>query len=256
MASVSLLSARNVSLGYGKKEVVRFSLELKAGEWVSILGPNGSGKTTLLHGLAGLLPIKAGEIFLQGAPLSSLPPKERARRVALMRQSPGTSYPFTVFEIVLQGRYPYGFSEKDKEAALKALERVGALHLAERPYSSLSGGERQKVWLARVVVQETPVLLLDEPASHLDPAVSCEVYRLLRSLCAEGKAILCVLHDLVYASMMSSRIILLKSGRFVAEGPPEEVFTSPLLEKTFGVPFTVFPHPEIRKPLPLPSISL
>ncbi|NPA49447.1 MAG: ABC transporter ATP-binding protein [Thermodesulfobacteria bacterium] len=256
MASVNLLEAKNVALGYGEREVVRFSLALRAGEWVSLIGPNGAGKSTILHGLAGLLPLRAGEVYLAGEPLSRLTPRERARRVALMRQSPGTSYPFTAFEIVLQGRYPHGPSPQDEEMALKALERVGALHLAARPFPSLSGGERQKVWLARIIAQQTPLLLLDEPASHLDPAVSHEIYRLLRELCAEGKAVLCVLHDLVYASLMSNRVILLKKGRFLASGPPEEVLRPELLEELFEAPFLLLKHPLNGKPLPLPSVGL
>ncbi len=256
MASLNLLTARNAVFGYGQKEVVRFSLDLKAGEWVSLLGPNGAGKSTILYGLVGLLPLKAGEVYLQGERLSKLSPKERAKRVALMRQMPGISYPFTAFEIVLQGRYPHGPSKADEEIAWQALQKVGATHLAERPFASLSGGERQKIWLARVIAQQTPLLLLDEPASHLDPAVSHEIYQLLKKLCAEGKAVLCVLHDLVYASLMSTRVILLKKGQFLAAGPPEEVLCPELLGKLFGVPFSLINHPINGKPLPFPSISL
>ncbi len=256
MASVELLYAREVTLGYGKKEVVRFSLELRRGEWISLIGPNGAGKSTILYGLAGLMPLKSGEIWLANESFTRLSPRRRARKIALMRQIPATSYPFTAYEIVLQGRYPHGFSQEDEKLAWEALERVGGLHLAASPFSSLSGGERQKVWLARAIAQQTPILLLDEPASHLDPAVSHEIYQLLKELCAEGKALLCVLHDLAYASLMSDRILLLKEGRVLAEGPPQEVLNPDLLEKLYGIPFSVVKHPDTGKPLPFPSIGL
>ena len=251
-----VLEAKEARFGWRGRTVVRASLSLKAGGWVSIIGPNGAGKSTLLHGLAGLIPLMAGRVTLLGEDLSKLKPRRRAQLVSLMRQIQSPVYPFTVYEIVLQGRYPHGKAPQDEEKALQALARVRAEHLAERPFSALSGGERQKVWLARLIAQETPILLLDEPAAHLDPAVKHEIYQVLKGLCREGRAVLCVLHDLSYASLLSDELILLKEGRVFAQGAPEEVLTPETLEALYGAPFTVLPHPETGKPLPLPSVSL
>ncbi len=255
MATVAL-EAKEAAFGWRNQVVVKASLRLFRGQWLSLIGPNGAGKTTLLHGLAGLLPLKGGKVEVFGRELPSLDPRERARKVALMRQLQQPVYPFSVFEIVLQARYPHGKGPQDEKIVLAALERVSALQLADRPFSFLSGGERQKVWLARIMAQDTPILLLDEPAAHLDPAVKHEIYQVLKGLCQEGRAIICVLHDLTYASLLSDEILLLKGGRVLAQGKPEEVLRPKLLEEAYGVPFTVLSHPENGKPLPLPSIGL
>lgn len=256
MASI-VLEARAAAFGWHKKAVVEeISFQLFSGQWLSIIGPNGAGKTTLLHGLAGLLPLQRGAVKILGRDLASYKARVRACKVALMRQSQKPVYPFSVFEIVLQGRYPYGNRPENEEIALLALKKVSAQHLAPRPFSSLSGGERQKVWLARVVAQATPILLLDEPAAHLDPAVKHEIYRFLKKLCREGKAIVCVLHDLTYVSLLSDYVLVLKDGRILAQGKTEEVLVPDTLEEAFGVPFVVSRHPQSGKPLPLPSIGL
>ncbi len=226
------LEAREIEFGYRPSQLVLrgVSLALGAGELVGLIGPNGSGKSTLLRVLSGVVRPRAGEVLLYGRCLHELSPREIARSIAVVPQDAHVEFPFSVLEVVLMGRSPYlaGFSFEDAEdlaRARAAMERTGVAHLAHRTIQELSGGERQRVMLARALAQDTPILLLDEPAVFLDLRHVVEMYDLLRELLGEGKSVLTVLHDLNLAAQYCDRVVLLDEGAVYCAGPPGDVLT-------------------------------
>ncbi len=226
------LEAREIEFGYRPSQLVLrgVSLALGAGELVGLIGPNGSGKSTLLRVLSGVVRPRAGEVLLYGRCLHELSPREIARSIAVVPQDTHVEFPFSVLEVVLMGRSPYlaGFSFEDAEdlaRARAAMERTGVAHLAHRTIQELSGGERQRVMLARALAQDTPILLLDEPAAFLDLRHVVEMYDLLRELLGEGKSVLTVLHDLNLAAQYCDRVVLLDEGAVYCAGPPGDVLT-------------------------------
>jgi iron complex transport system ATP-binding protein len=191
------LSLENVSVSRrGRALLDRVSLEVEQGELVAVLGPNGAGKTTLLRAVLGIVPPNFGTARLGDADVQSLTPKERAARVAWLPQHGSRAEELTALEVVMAARFrfdePHGRSEQE---AAKALERVNVAAVAKQPLGSLSGGERQRVALATLLAQAAPLLLVDEPGNHLDPAQQIEVYRLIGQLWAEGASVVCVTHD-------------------------------------------------------------
>lgn len=230
-----MLELRNVTAGYGEAMVLHgISLEFLPGTVTAIVGPNGCGKSTLLKTAAGLLPIASGE--MNGA-------QPRARHVAYLPQS-RREPEMTVRQLVLQGRYPWlgwprRYGAKDLELAERAMARLGVAEYAQRPLRELSGGTRQKCYLAMALAQDTEVLLLDEPTSFLDPVHQLRLMKLCRELASEGKAIAAVLHDLPMALQYAHRIAVMDAGRLRAVGTPEEMISTDILEKTFGV--RIFP---------------
>jgi iron complex transport system ATP-binding protein len=231
-----LLEARDLSIGYPDHLVgVGLNVELRKGEVLALLGPNGGGKTTLLKTLLGLLPPKAGEVRIDGGPLSGRSAPERARLLGYVPQSHAATFAFTVEAIVLMGRTPYGglFSaptEKDRVVITALLQRFGILPLAARPYTMISGGERQLALLARALAQEPHFVVLDEPTASLDFGNQGKVMREIRALAAAGHGILFTTHDPNQALRYADRALLLRDGAAFAEGPVEEVLTTPLLE--------------------------
>ena len=230
-----MLELRSVTAGYGEQMILHdFSLDFPPGTVTAILGPNGCGKSTLLKVAAGLLPLAAGEILGE---------QPRARHVAYLPQSRRVPE-MTVRQLVLQGRYPWlgwprRYGEKDYALARRAMERLGVAGLADRPLGELSGGTRQKCYLAMALAQDTEVLLLDEPTSFLDPAHQLRLMALCRSVAAEGKTVAVVLHDLPLALRFADRVAVMDAGRLRAVGTPEEMMSTDILEKTFGV--RIFP---------------
>ncbi len=219
--------------------VTGVDLEVRAGEVVGLLGPNGSGKSTLVRLLSGVLAPVAGRVRLLGDDLAALPRAEIARRLAVVPQEPRFDLPFGVLETVLLGRHPHlagvAFeSERDLALARAALERCGALHLAERAIDELSAGERQRVVFARALAQEAPVLLLDEPASFLDLRYQVELFDRTRELADGGRAVLAVLHDLNLAAEYCDRVILLAGGRVEAAGATAATLTYANLTRAYG----------------------
>jgi len=247
------LVARALQAGYGDVAVLRdVTVEVGPGEVVALCGPNGAGKTTLLRCLAGLLRPTAGTVLLGDRPVSEIPPRERARWIAYLPQDPLCPAGFTCEEVVRMGRYAHGDPEADERAVREAMDRTNTRHLARRPFGATSGGERQRVLLARALAQKARVFLLDEPTAHLDLAHQGETLELLRDLRDSGAAVICTLHDLNLASLVSDRMVLLREGRVYAQGLPEEVLTADSLRAVYGVETLVLPHPRSARPVVLP----
>jgi iron complex transport system ATP-binding protein len=222
-------------------------LALDAGELLLLAGRNGAGKTTLLRAAAGLLRPAAGRVELDGRPLAGLTRREIARRIAVVPQETGVPFPFTAGQLVLLGRTPHlgwlAFESKaDVAAAEAALARLGLAALADRSVLELSGGERQLVHLARALAQDAPLLLLDEPTTHLDLAHRALVLGCLRELAREGRAVLVVSHDLGSAGY-ANRVALLAGGRIAAVGTPAEVIRPEPLRAVFGIDARVLDSP-------------
>ena len=233
------------------------SLGVAAGEVLALVGPNGAGKSTLLKLLSGDLAPHAGEVTLDGRPLTRYGARELALRRALLPQQTILQFAFTARAVVTMGRHPHlgmaGDSPTDAVMVEEALARTETLPLAERVYPSLSGGEQARVSLARVLAQEAPVLLLDEPTAALDLRHQQVVLRVARELAREGAAVLAVLHDLNLAATHADRVALLADGRLVADGTPWEVLTAERLSAVFAHPVAVVPHPQRDCPLILPE---
>lgn len=235
-----MLEARQTVCGYFGKEVVHaLDLEVRAGEIVLLLGPNGSGKSTLMKTLIGALDPLGGSIHLDGHALKSLNPADIGKLVGYVPQDEDRHFAFTVSETVLMGRLPYASgmfeSADDLAAAKRAIEAAGCEALAGRPVTELSGGEFQRVLIARALAQEPKLLALDEPASHFDAAHSLRLMGLLQAQAAAGMAVLAVVHDLGWAAQMPARAYLLSQGSLVKEGPVLDVIHSPEIEEAYGV---------------------
>lgn len=230
------------------------TLNVYAKEFLAVLGPNGSGKSTLLRLLAGLLPPSRGVVSFDGHEISRLGTRERARRVAVVRQETPLVFPVTVEEFVLQGRYAYtgalGFeSVSDRDAAHAALEATRVDKLARRRLDEISGGERQRAVLARALAQEPELLLLDEPTAHLDLSFQVELLRLIRRLAeAHGFGVVAVMHEVNLASQFSDYILLLRAGRLFRFGTPGEALNATALEELYGVPVRVDRDPTTGRP--------
>lgn len=221
------------------------SFQAKPGEIVSILGPNASGKSTLLNLISGALEPLSGRIFLNGFATHSLPPKIRAQRIALVQQESKLLFPSQVLEFVLQGRHAHGrglrfASEDDVAVAKNALSQVNALHLMDRWIDKLSGGEKQRVILARALAQQPLLLLLDEPTLHLDIGAQVDLLESLRKLAAENRyTVLVVTHELNLTGEYADQVVLLQKGKCLRVGPPATVFQRDLLEHVFQAPLSV-----------------
>lgn len=250
-------------LSSGKALVDGVEVDAAPGEVLAILGPNGAGKSTLLNMLSGQMAPTEGQVLLGQKPLGDWKSEERARCLAVLPQASPLSFPFPVLEVVLMGRLPHArqsSAAKDEQAALAALERVEALHLAQRRYTTLSGGEKQRVHLARVLAQldgglgdQPRVLLLDEPTSALDMAHQHRVLAVARALAAEGATVLAVLHDANLAAMYADRILMMKEGRCFATGAPRDVLTCAAIQQVYSINALIEEHPERRCPLVIPN---
>ncbi|WP_432968639.1 heme ABC transporter ATP-binding protein [Dactylosporangium sp. CA-233914] len=227
-------------------------VRLCAGEVLALVGPNGAGKSTLLSVLAGDLTPERGEVGLDGRPLREWTAIELGLRRAVLPQHHLLSFPFPVADVVAMGRAPWSGIEPDGDIVAASMAATGVAHLAARSFLSLSGGERARVALARVLAQRTGVLLLDEPTAALDLHHQELVLRIAKERAAEGDAILVVLHDLGLAAAHADRVMVLADGRAVAAGPPAEVFTPQLLSDVYRHEIEVLPHPRTGAPLVLP----
>lgn len=234
-----MLEIRNLSAGYpGSPVLSGISLSIARGSVTVILGPNGSGKSTLLKALAGILPA-TGSARLEGLELLGLPCRELAKKVAFLPQNRPVPE-ITVQNLVLHGRFPYlsyprRYRPEDIAAAKSAMEKAGIADLAQRSLSTLSGGQRQKVYIAMALAQDTPVVLLDEPNSFLDIAHQLQLMHQARALAAEEKAVVLVLHDLSMAMDCGDSLAVLSKGTCLFQGCPEDTFSSGCLDAAFGV---------------------
>jgi iron complex transport system ATP-binding protein len=236
-----VLEARGLSVRRGARVVVAdVSLGLGPGEAVALIGPNAAGKSTLVRALAGLLPPSAGDVRLRGRTLKDCGRDAVARAIALVAPDEAAPATITVAERTRLGRYPHRgplrpFTAEDDAAVARALERSGVETLADRPLATLSAGERQLAALARGLAQEPAILLLDEPAAHLDIGHQLRLFRVLDEVRREGVGVLAVVHDLPRAAAWAERLVLLARGRVVAEGPPAEVLAGPAAAEAFEV---------------------
>ena len=235
-----VLEARGLTLKRGRREILAgLDLSLRAGEVTALVGPNGAGKSTLLAGLCGLLPPAAGAALLDGQDLAALPAPARARRIGLLPQSPEIAWPLEVRILVGLGRTPHigarGLSAADARIIDAALEEAGAADLAERDASTLSGGERARVMIARVLAGEPDWLLADEPLAGLDPGCQIDAADTLVRRAKAGCGVVLTLHDLTLAARVAGRILVLADGALLAEGPPEVALAPDVLARAFGV---------------------
>lgn len=255
-----MLNIHSLTIAYQERIVLDdLSLEVARGEILAVVGPNGVGKSTLVRALSGVLPPVSGQVNLENRDLTQLSPMQRARLMAVVPQARELPGAYTVYQTVLLGRTPYlswlGHAGTGDHAAVRvALEQTRTLELAERPVGELSGGEQQLVLLARALAQDAPVLLLDEPTTHLDLAHQSNLLNLVRRLSKEKNlTVLMVLHDLNLASLYADRVALMVSGRIHAIGKPSEVLTTDNLSAVYQVAVNVIPHPDYGNPLILPD---
>ncbi|QLE71839.1 heme ABC transporter ATP-binding protein [Streptomyces rectiverticillatus] len=230
-------------------------LQVAAGEVLALVGPNGAGKSTLLAALAHDLPAGSGEVRIDGEPAAAWTAAELAVRRAVLPQSAELSFPFPVEEVVRMGRAPWAGTpaeDEDDEAVGAAMAAAEVTGFAARPFAALSGGERARVALARVLAQRTPLLLLDEPTAALDLRHQELVLRICRERAAAGAAVVVVLHDLGLAGAYADRVAVLHAGRIAAEGPPARVFEAELLSHVYAQPVEVIDHPRTGEPLVIP----
>jgi iron complex transport system ATP-binding protein len=236
------LSGHDLTIGYTDHIVGRhLDLTLASGEVLALLGPNGGGKTTLLKTLLGLLAAKSGEVKLADRPLKRYSIRERARLLAYVPQSHVSTFAFTVEAVALMGRTAHGniFSRPtagDHAIAARMLERFGVAHLRERPYTMISGGERQLVLLARALAQEPQFVVLDEPTANLDFGNQGKVMREIRQLAASGHGVLFTTHDPNHAMRAADRVYLLRSGECIGQGPTGSMLGRAQLEELYGGP--------------------
>jgi iron complex transport system ATP-binding protein len=235
-----ILQASGVAFAYPETGAILrgVDLQLEPGMVMGLFGPNGSGKSTLLHCLNGVLRPQQGSVCLDGRTLAKMSPREVARNIAVVPQDTRADLSLTVHEMVMLGRYPFAdfWGEETREdlgAVAASLSRVHAEHLARRSFNQLSGGERQRVVIARALAQGAKVLLLDEPASHLDIARQLELYHLLSALSSAGYAILIVTHDIMMAPLFLNRAILLVDGQILASGEPDKVLSADRIREAF-----------------------
>jgi len=247
------LVAEGVGVTIGGRQLLRdVNLAVGPGETIAVVGPNGAGKSTLLHVLAGDIPPAAGRVLLDGRPLAAYRPRELALRRAVLPQQTVIQFAFTAREIVAMGRGPRR-GHNDEAVIARALARTDTLAIASRLYPSLSGGEQARVSLARILAQEAPILLLDEPTAALDPRHQKLVVEIARAVAAGGGAVVIILHDLNLAASAADRIVLLAGGKVVADGTPWETMTEAALSDIFACPIAVTRHPMRDCPLVLPS---
>ncbi len=251
-----MLNVKNLSVNYGTRVVLKnINLDLEKGQVLALLGPNGSGKSTLLRTISGILPASQGLVSLSGQSILALHPAERARWIAVVPQNAVLPPAFSVLETVLFGRTPYTnflgqVSEKDEQIARRALEKVDALSLADRYIGELSGGEQQRVLLARALAQSTPILLLDEPTTHLDLQHQMGLLDLVRSLVRnDGLTVVVALHDLNLAARYADRIALLVDGQIKALGTARQVLRPEIIAEAYRWPVQVIDHPFLDAPL-------
>ena len=256
-SEVAALRAVAVDYAVDGEELLRgVSLDIHGGELVAIVGPNGAGKTTLLRLLAGDAQPAAGRVEIDGRAIADYSARELARRRAVMPQSSHLPFLFTAREVVRMGRAPWEGERGEREHGAQLADNVMRLtatrEYAPRAYPTLSGGEQSRVTLARVLAQETPILVVDEPTAHLDPRHQHLVLDLLHELAAEGAAIVAVLHDLNLAAAYADRVAVLHRGELVCCDAPRAALHPDVLRPVFGLDFAVQPHPDLDRTVLIP----
>ncbi len=253
-----VLSLEEVEVGYQRSFTLHdVNLDVAPGEVLAVVGPNGVGKSTLIKAASGTLPLRHGSVKIDGVDLHRLRPDDRARRISVVAQALNLPPAFNVLDLVLMGRTPYlGWlereSHRDLEIAWEAMERTETDTMAQRPIGELSGGEQQRVLIARALAQATPVMLMDEPTAHLDLRHQDLLLKLVRKLVEEDHlAVLIALHDLNLVSKFADRVALLSAGTVHLVGRPVDVLTPQELAGVYGIEIHVMTHPIHGKPLVL-----
>lgn len=221
----------------GKEILNNIDIKFPEKKFIGIIGPNGAGKSTLLKNIYGIHTPNKGEIFIDGKNIKNISKKERAKKIAVLAQEDSSQFDFTIEQIVEMGRYPYknifeDYSDKDREIAIKMLEKTGMKNHIGRDFKNLSGGEKQRVLIARALAQETPTLILDEPTNHLDIGYQLQLLHMIKHL---DITVIAALHDLNVAAIFCDYIFVMKDGEKIKEGTPEEILTKENLKNIFGV---------------------
>ncbi|MEP5764940.1 MAG: ABC transporter ATP-binding protein [Halieaceae bacterium] len=238
---MSVLRAKDIAVSFAEVDVLRqVSLTVASGEVVGLIGPNGAGKTTLLKVMANLLAADAGSVSLNEQPLADVTEMQRSRELAYLAQGAPAHWPLQVEKVVELGRIPHrawwqGLADDDRSAVEQAMANAEVEHLRERLVTTLSGGERTRVLLARVFATQPQIILADEPVASLDPYHQLHVMQLLRDHARAGGGVLVVLHDLNLAARFCDRLVLLHEGRLQCEGPVRNVLENPVLADAYGV---------------------
>lgn len=257
-----MLTVEHLNIRYGDRRVLKdVSFHVERGAIFGVIGPNGAGKTTLIRALSGVIPVESGRITLDGADLRRMGEQERARKVAVVPQARNLPPAFTGRELVQLGRTPYlnwlgQLSARDRQGIQQAMERSETLDLAERNVGDLSGGEQQRLMLARALAQEAPLLLLDEPTTHLDLQYQIHLLDAVRGLSIkDGLTVVMTLHDLNLVSRYADQLCLLVEGRVAALGGVEEVLDPDLLSQVYHVPLQRVRSGTGGRPIILPTVS-
>jgi len=257
---IRALKIEGLTVFYGKRCALQdITLEIPRGQVMALIGPNGAGKSTLIRAASGILPLQSGKIRTNGDEFTALPPMQRARYLAVVPQAVALPPAFTAWETVLMGRTPYlnflgQTSAADEDIVRRALQRVDAFDFAERRVGELSGGEQQRILLARALAQATPILLLDEPTAHLDMQYQVALMQTICQLAHEDNlAVMIAMHDLNLAARYADSIALLVQGRLESVGSPAYVLTTERISQAYHLPVHVVPHPFQQVPLILPE---
>ncbi len=249
-----MIKVSSLKAGYGGPPVLKdISLDIRDGEFVGILGPNACGKSTLVKTLSGVLKATGGTVEVFGLDPANCEPRELAKKIAVVPQSTEITFPFTGDEIVRMGRYCHvgrfsPLTQPDFDAVNSAMVETDTVDLAERAVTEVSGGERQRLILARAFAQQSPLLLLDEATASMDIHRKIETFDLLQRKNAKGSTIIAVMHDLNLAALYCRRLILMRDGCIHADGPTEEIFTPEVLQSVYDTPMEVFTHQATGRP--------
>ncbi len=254
--SSAIISALNVSSGYGERIVLcDISLEVLPGDFYGVIGPNGAGKSTLVKTLTGIIRPVSGQVRLSGKDVAEIPPREIARKIAVIPQEVSILFPFTAWEIVAMGRHPYvgrfkGENEKDLRVIEQSMAATHTFDLCGRHMDELSGGERQRVVIARALCQQPQALLLDEPTSHLDINHQMEIFELLRTLnVSKELAVVVVSHDLNICAEYCRELIIMKEGRICQRGAPGEILCPETIREVYGAEVSILSNPRSQAPV-------
>ena len=249
-----MIQIANISCGYEQKEVLSgLSMNLQGSDFAVIVGPNGAGKSTLLYAILGFIPLYSGNIHIDGKELALYTRRDLARIIAYVPQETVFQFDYSVRDIVLMGRYPIlqlmqSYGDEDRSAVDKVLEQLGLSSLRERYFSQLSGGEKQRVLIARALVQETAYIFLDETLSQLDINHQIEIMQLLRQIHSDsGKSILLISHNLNLAANYAQSMIFLKSGAIIGSGSPDTMMTEEMLHQLFGISLQTMINPQTQR---------
>ena len=257
-----MIELKDISLGYNGRAVLKnINLRAMPGKMLGLIGPNGSGKSTIIKGMARVISVFSGHIFIGGRNIESIKRDELARIVATVPQNPTLPGTFTVFEVVLMGRTPHlGLlryeGKEDMAIAWQAMRATQTELLAERRVGELSGGERQRVVIARALTQQPKAILLDEPTAYLDINHQIEIMDLVKNLCLERSlTVIAAMHDLNLAAQYCDWLVMLDGGRIYTEGKPQDVLTAQNIKEVYGAEVCVFPHPINQLPATLIAVG-